>query len=104
MGSSTGGFTQILLDFGAKKVDAVDVGTDQLSVIIGNNPKVFSYENTDIRDFKSSENYDFIVCDASFISLEKIFPAIYNLANIETDIILLFKPQFEVGREFLNKK
>lgn len=104
VGSSTGGFTQVLLDFGAQKVDAVDVWTDQLSSIIRKNPQVFSYENTDIRDFKTSEKYDFIVCDASFISLEKIFPAIYNLADMETEIILLFKPQFEVGREFLNKK
>lgn len=103
VGSSTGGFTQVLEHFWAKKIDAVDVGTAQLDEKLRNNPKIFSYENTDIRDFKSTEKYDFIVCDASFISLEKITPTILNLANLDTEIILLFKPQFEVGKNFLNK-
>lgn len=103
VGSSTGGFTQVLAEFGAKKIDAVDVGTAQLDEKLRNNPKISSYENTDIRDFKSTEKYNFIVCDASFISLEKITPAILSLANLETEIILLFKPQFEVGKNFLNK-
>lgn len=105
VGSSTGGFTQVLLDRGAAHVDAVDVGTDQLHETIRNNPKVSSYEQTDIRDFQSTRSpYDIIVCDASFISLNEILPSILSFANHETVIILLWKPQFEVRKDELNKK
>ena len=103
VGSSTGGFTQVLMEFGAEMVDAVDVGTDQLHVSLKDNPKIQSFENTDIRDFRSSEKYSFIVCDASFISLGLLLESIIHLANGDTDIILLFKPQFEVGKQFLSK-
>lgn len=103
VGSSTGGFTQVLLEFWAKHIDAVDVWSGQLHENLKNNAKIFSHENTDIREFESKMQYDFIVCDASFISLQKIVPAILNLANSSTEIILLFKPQFEVGKENINK-
>jgi 23S rRNA (cytidine1920-2'-O)/16S rRNA (cytidine1409-2'-O)-methyltransferase len=104
VGSSTGGFTQVLLEHGAAHVDAVDVGTDQLHDILRNDPRVTSYEQTDIRDFVSNTpKYDIIVCDASFISLVDIIHAILDCASDETHIILLFKPQFEVGREHLRK-
>lgn len=103
VGSSTGGFTQVLMEFGAEMVDAVDVGTDQLHISLKDNPKIQSFENTDIRDFRSSEKYSFIVCDASFISLGLLLESIIHLANGDTDIILLFKPQFEVGKQFLSK-
>lgn len=104
VGSSTGGFTQVLLGQWAEHVDAVDVGRDQLHDIIRSDSRVSSYEQTDIRDFAKthSENrYDYIVCDASFISLSDIIDPILSLANTDTKIILLYKPQFEVGRENL---
>lgn len=81
----------------------MDVGEGQIHASLRENMHVFSYEKTDIRNFRSDKKYDFIVCDASFISLEKIFQSIFDLANKNTEIILLFKPQFEVGRELLTK-
>jgi 23S rRNA (cytidine1920-2'-O)/16S rRNA (cytidine1409-2'-O)-methyltransferase len=70
---------------------------------IRSNARVMSYEQTDIRDFFQKTPYDIIVCDASFISLSQIFDSIIGLAMFHTDIILLFKPQFEVGKENLRK-
>lgn len=102
IGSSTGGFTQVLLERWASHVDAVDVGTDQLHEKIRTHPGVTSYEQMDIRKFLSKK-YDFITCDVSFISLREIIPELERFANKNTDIFLLFKPQFEVGRENLRK-
>lgn len=102
IGSSTGGFTQILLERWAHHIDAVDVGTDQLHETIKKNPRVTSYEQMDIRKF-SPKQYDIIVCDVSFISLRDIIPELERFAGIDTEIFLLFKPQFEVGREHLRK-
>lgn len=85
-------------------MDTVDVGTNQLHEIIRNNPKVTSYEQQDIRSFISSHApYSIIFCDASFISLHEILPSMLGLADEHTDLILLYKPQFEVGRENLRK-
>ena len=103
VGSSTGGFTQVLLEYSASHVDAVDVWTDQLHETLRNDPRVTSYEQTDIRNFSVKKPYDIIVWDASFISLHEILPSILLHANSLTDIILLYKPQFEVGRENLRK-
>lgn len=106
VGSSTGWFTQVLLSFGAHHVDAVDVGTDQLHESLRWDICVTSYEKTDIRDFAkiyTNNHYNLIVCDASFISLTEIVDPILALANEKTTIILLYKPQFEVGREHLRK-
>ena len=105
VGSSTGGFSQVLLGYGASHIDAVDVGTRQLHTLLRNDPKVTSYEETDIRDFAKTKNqpYDIIVCDASFISLTQILDSMIILADSETKMILLYKPQFEVGREQLRK-
>ena len=103
VGSSTGGFTQVLLEHGASHVDAVDVGTDQLHPSLRLDPRVAVYEQTDIRDFSSEQSYDIVVCDASFISLIDIIDAILSLVQGDTEIILLFKPQFEVGKDFLTK-
>lgn len=103
VGASTGGFTQVLLEQGVKHVDAVDVGTNQLHDSLHLDPRVRSYEQTDIREFSSESSYDIIVCDASFISLIVLFPAILRLAHRETHMILLYKPQFEVGSENLRK-
>lgn len=105
VGSSTGGFTQVLLQHGATHIDAVDVGTDQLHTSLRSDSRVRSYEQTDIRDFAKMkhEPYDIIVCDASFISLSMIIDAMITLSSPHTILILLYKPQFEVGRSHLKK-
>ncbi len=96
IGSSTGGFTQMLLENGASSVDCVDVGKEQLHSSLRENSKVNVFEQTDIREFKS-EAYDLIVSDVSFISLLKIVGSVDSLSDKNTTICLLFKPQFEVG-------
>ncbi|MFY4790448.1 TlyA family RNA methyltransferase [Aliarcobacter butzleri] len=95
IGSSTGGFTQILLESEIKKVTCVDVGTNQLHERIKYNDKINFFENTDIRNFESDKIFDIVTCDVSFISILNIIDAINTLAS--KDIIILFKPQFEVG-------
>ena len=104
IGSSTGGFTQVLLERWALHIDAVDVGSDQLHTTIRNNKKVSSYEKMDIRNFTlPHETYDSITVDVSFISLREILPELSRFSNEGTQIFLLFKPQFEVWRENLRK-
>jgi len=97
IGSSTGGFTQVLLEYGVSEVSAVDVGRDQLHVSLKNDERVHSYESCDIRDFKSDKEFNIVVSDVAFISLLNILDDIDRLSSDK--IILLFKPQFEVGRE-----
>ncbi len=98
IGASTGGFTEVLLEQEASKVYAVDVGTSQLVEKLKNDSRVVSIENMDIRQFNfNNYKFDFITCDVSFISLSLILKDIDRLAN--NYILLLFKPQFEVGRE-----
>ena len=104
IGSSTGGFTDYSLRHGAKKVFAVDVGTDQLHPSLRPNPKIALYEKTDIRDFYTDEAVDIIVGDVSFISLREILPHVAeNLMNTNTILIAMVKPQFEAGRHQVNK-
>lgn len=95
IGSSTGGFTQILLLNNAKKVTCVDVGSNQLHEKIKSEEKISFFENTDIRNFKSTEIFEVVTCDVSFISILYIIEDINRLSS--KDIIILFKPQFEVG-------
>jgi len=95
IGSSTGGFTQILLENGVKSVTCVDVGSNQLHEKLRDNPKIEFFENCDIRDFKPNKTFEIVTCDVSFISLHYIFSDINRLSS--KNIILLFKPQFEVG-------
>lgn len=105
VGSSTGGFTECLLRQGAKKIYAVDVGTNQLADKLKRNKRVVSMEKTDIRDVDIfPENIDLIVIDVSFISLEQILPSIIKLSNKQTKIIALVKPQFETSRDLKNKQ
>ena len=96
IGSSTGGFTQILLENGALSVDCVDVGKNQLHHSLREKTQVNVYEECDIREFKNKP-YDLIVSDVSFISLLLILDSINALAKDGSSITLLFKPQFEVG-------
>jgi 23S rRNA (cytidine1920-2'-O)/16S rRNA (cytidine1409-2'-O)-methyltransferase len=97
IGSSTGGFTQILLENDVKSVDCVDVGSNQLHQNIKDNIKISMYEKTDIRIFNSSKQYNIITCDVSFISIHNIINDINKLAS--KHIIILFKPQYEVGKK-----
>ncbi|KIM02973.1 MAG: hemolysin [Sulfurovum sp. FS06-10] len=96
IGSSTGGFVQILLENGVQSVTAVDVGSNQLHHSLRDNPKVDVFEEMDIRDFEPTEAFEVVTCDVSFISILQIVDAINRLSS--GDMILLFKPQFEVGR------
>ena len=97
IGSSTGGFTQILLENEIQEVTCVDVGSNQLHEIIKNDKRIIVKENTDIRVFSSDTKYDIVTCDVSFISILNIIEDIHRLASDK--IIILYKPQFEVGKE-----
>ncbi len=101
VGSSTGGFTDCLLQNGAKRVVAVDAGTNQIDWKLRNDARVEVRENTNARYLKPedfTEKFDLIVIDVSFISVKKILPAIVPLLKEKGRIITLIKPQFEVGR------
>jgi len=95
IGSSTGGFTQVLLLNDIKSVTCVDVGSNQLHETIKDDKRIIKKENTDIRKFQSDEIYDIVTCDVSFISILNIIDDINRLANDK--IIILYKPQYEVG-------
>ncbi|WP_226532804.1 TlyA family RNA methyltransferase [Microbacterium paraoxydans] len=107
MGASTGGFTQVLRERGARTVLAVDVGHGQMAPSIGTDPGVITVEGFNVR-YMTRENLaeatgvvgapDLVVGDLSFISLELVLPAVAAVATPESDILLLVKPQFEVGR------
>lgn len=100
IGSSTGGFTDYALQNGAKKVYAVDVGTEQLHPTLRGNPKIELHEKTDIRDFKiEGEMPTVVVIDVSFISLREILPRVAeSLSTKNTQIAAMVKPQFEAQR------
>ncbi len=97
IGSSTGGFTQILLSSNVKNVTCVDVGTNQLHPSLINDSRIIIQENTDIRVFQPNKQYDVTTCDVSFISILNILEDINRLSKEK--IIILYKPQFEVGKD-----
>ncbi|MBI1234512.1 MAG: TlyA family rRNA (cytidine-2'-O)-methyltransferase [Alphaproteobacteria bacterium] len=106
VGSSTGGFTEVLLERGATRVFAVDVGRDQLHSKLRNDPRVTVLEGTDARQLTAAEIAEppeLIVCDASFIGLAKVIERPLSLAAERAEAVLLFKPQFEVGRAYIGK-
>lgn len=98
VGSSTGGFTDCLLQNGAQKVYSIDVGTFQMADSLRNNQRVVLMEQTDIREAVLPEKVAGIVVDVSFISLSKIFSSLSKFAMPGSFIIALIKPQFEVGQ------
>lgn len=108
VGASTGGFTEVLLDRGAAKVFAVDVGFGQMHETVAADPRVVNLERTDARTLTPEaipEPPSLIVCDASFISLSKVLPAALALAAPDADLITLVKPQFEAeGPKAIGKK
>lgn len=102
VGASTGGFTDCLLQHGARRVYAVDVGYGQLHWGLRNDPRVVVMERTNARHLKPGdlpEPVDWVVIDVSFISLAKIFPAVVPLMKTDGRLICLIKPQFEAGPE-----
>ena len=104
IGSSTGGFTDFALQHGAKKIYAVDVGTDQLHPSLRGNKRIELHEKTDIRDFVPNQPVDVIVGDVSFISLREILPHVTkNIMQPETILVAMVKPQFEAGKHQVNK-
>ncbi len=106
VGASTGGFTDYLLQHGAKKVYAVDVGHDQLHHKLREDERVINIENTNFRYINTEifvESVDIIVVDVSFISLKFILPKIVEISNDKTNIVVLIKPQFEAGKSNIGK-
>lgn len=107
IGASTGGFTDCMLQNGAKRVYAVDVGYGQLDWKLRNDERVVCLERTNARYITHEEipdTLDFASVDVSFISLKLIFPALYRLLGDNGEIACLIKPQFEAGREKVGKK
>lgn len=101
VGASTGGFTDCLLQAGAKKVYAIEVGTAQLADELREDTRIVSMEDTDIRDIKKiPETIDLAVIDVSFISLTLVIPQVTKLISPGADIIALIKPQFEVHKSY----
>jgi len=106
VGASTGGFTDCLLQRGAARVFAVDVGYGQLAWSLRVDPRVTNLERTNIRNLTPDQldtRPDLAVIDASFISLDKVLPATLALLAPTADIVALIKPQFEVGRGLVGK-
>lgn len=106
-GASTGGFTDVLLQHGAKKVYSVDVGYGQLAWKLRNDERVINLERTNLRyvtDEQIPELLDIAVMDVSFISIKLVLPAVQRLLKDDADIVCLIKPQFEAGREEVGKK
>ena len=99
IGSSTGGFAQILLENGVASLACVDVGSEQLHISLRKSEKIRLYEETDIRNFEPESPFEVVTCDVSFISILQIIDAIDRLSAKGGDIVILYKPQFEVGKE-----
>ena len=107
IGASTGGFTDCALQNGAVRVYSVDVGTNQLDWRLKNDERVVSIEETHIKDLTTDDmennRADFIVIDVSFISLTKVIPYLEKFLSENGQVVMLIKPQFEVGKEKIGK-
>lgn len=107
IGSSTGGFTEILLKRGAERVYAVDVGIGQLDIKLRNNNRVILLEGINARYLTKKdipETIDLSTIDVSFITVEKIIPQVKEIGGENLEVIVLLKPQFEVGKNFVGRK
>tara|TARA_Y100000768_G_scaffold389002_1_gene390028 strand:+ start:7049 stop:7777 length:729 start_codon:yes stop_codon:yes gene_type:complete len=103
-GASTGGFTQVLLESGASKVYALDVGHDQLSPILTQDQRVISREGVNLKfEIELDEKVDACVADLSFISLKLVIPTMLSFLKDDGFLVLLLKPQFEAGKERVGK-
>lgn len=101
-GASTGGFTEVLLDRGAREVAAVDVGYGQLAWSLRTDPRVVVHERLNVRELTADAIgglVDLVVADLSFISLATVLPALTSCASVNADIVPMVKPQFEVGKD-----
>ena len=106
IGASTGGFTQVLLERGARHVTAIDVGHGQLDKSLQSNPNVISIEGLNSRDLTADHlkhRIEIIVCDVSFISLKLALPAALSIVESGSHLIALIKPQFEAGRDAVGR-
>jgi len=106
VGASTGGFTDCVLQRGAKKVYAVDVGHGQLAQKLREHPDVVNLERTNARELRPdgfAEPIDLVVVDASFIGIDKLLPAISGFSPVGARLVALIKPQFEAGREAVSR-
>ncbi|HET8988383.1 MAG TPA: TlyA family RNA methyltransferase [Humibacillus sp.] len=106
VGASTGGFTQVLLEHGAAHVTALDVGHDQLAAEVAADPRVTDLPGTNVRDVDAvalGGRFDLVVADLSFISLQVVLAPMRALVGADGDLVVLVKPQFEVGRERLSR-
>ena len=106
IGASTGGFTQVLMERGARRIYAVDVGHDQLHERLKGSDRVVSMEGINARDLTAemiAEPIDLLVSDVSFVSVIKVLEAPLALCTASADAVILFKPQFEVGRRNVGK-
>ena len=107
VGASTGGFTDCMLQSGAAKVYAIDVGYGQLAWKLRQDERVINFERTNIKNVTRenfSDELEFISIDVAFISLEKVLPVVYDLLKESGEVVALIKPQFEAGREQVGKK
>ena len=107
VGASTGGFTDCMLQHGAKKVYAIDVGYGQLAWKLRSDVRVVNMERTNIRNVTREDfldELDFVSIDVAFISLEKVLPVVFDVLKCSGEVVALIKPQFEAGREHVGKK
>ncbi|WP_077035487.1 TlyA family RNA methyltransferase [Pelomonas sp. KK5] len=103
IGQSTGGFSDCLLKAGAARVTGIDVGHSQLHAALRDDPRISALENTHVREFQPAERFALIVGDLSFISMLGELPRIAGWLESKGQVLLLIKPQFELGKKALNK-
>ena len=103
IGSSTGGFTELALKNGAKKVIAVEKGSHQMKAPLRFDPRIELHEKTDIFDFSLTKEINTVVADVSFLSLTKVLTYLKNLPNKNADLLMMLKPQFEAREDQLHK-
>ncbi|UVD81945.1 TlyA family RNA methyltransferase [Mycoplasma iguanae] len=105
IGASKGGFTQVALRYGAKKIYALDVGTNQLDYNLRINPRVVVQEKTNLKSISNElfeDKIEIVVCDVSFIGLNEVFKVIKEILEAKSQVIVLIKPQFEASKKYVS--